>query len=305
MKKFLLKLALFLLPIFLMWGGLEVFYRTVPNNYTEKANNISLYYNTAEVLILGNSHSFYGLNPDDFYQKAYNLANISQSLYFDELLLYRHIDRFSKLKYVVVNVDYFTLSQEDDKMEDKWRKYFYHAQMDVDVPAITGFDVKQYSLALAPRYSITAENIRKYRESGTLAEGKTNGWAPKQGVDTTYNNARFGKIIANKHEYGTDDFSNNINRLQRMITACSKRGVKVLLVTMPVISHYADNVDKVKLHNIKEVCRQLEAKNNNAAYLDLFQHPLFNNNDFHDTDHLNIAGAKKCSVLVSKTLEQI
>lgn len=113
MKSFLRKLSWSLIPILLGWLALESFYRFIPNNYTEKQKQILQNYDS-EVLILGNSHSFYGINPLSFNQKAYNFSNISQSLYFDELLLEKNITHFNNLKYVVLTIDYFTLSQEDD-----------------------------------------------------------------------------------------------------------------------------------------------------------------------------------------------
>ena len=115
---------------------IEVFYRFVPNNYTQKASEVKKNYDS-EVLVLGNSHAFYGINPDDFSMKTYNFSNISQSLYFDELLLKKHLENFPNLKYVVLTVDYFSLSQIDNSSEDIYRKYYYEQYMDLDVPLIS------------------------------------------------------------------------------------------------------------------------------------------------------------------------
>lgn len=112
MKKFLLQLIFFMLPIIISWLLIELLYRDIPNNYSIKHRGVSFNSNT-EVIILGNSHSFYGLNPDYLSKSAYNLSNISQGLQIDEVLLYKHLEKFKKLKTVIFTVDYFTLSQND------------------------------------------------------------------------------------------------------------------------------------------------------------------------------------------------
>lgn len=107
--------------------SIELFYRTITNNYVVKTKNIQERYDDIEVLILGNSHTFYGLNPVYFDKSTFNMSNISQTLYFDKLIFERHFKNLKKLKYVIFNVEYTVLSQVDNTSEDVWRKYYYHA----------------------------------------------------------------------------------------------------------------------------------------------------------------------------------
>lgn len=125
MKRTRVRLFVFLFPILLVWGAVEFFYRAVPNNYTLKYNYMESHAGEVEVLLLGNSHSLFGLNPDYFSRKAFNLANISQTVYFDELLFNRYIDRMPNLKQVVFCIEYSSLSHQDDTNEDTFRKYYY------------------------------------------------------------------------------------------------------------------------------------------------------------------------------------
>src|SRR5690606_38546314 len=121
-----------LLPIILVWGATEVFYRSVENNYTYKNERIISEYKEIETLVFGDSHAFFGINPQYFSTKTFNIANVSQSLYFDELLLKKHIDSLPQLKTVILNISFFTLSVVDDSSEDRWRKYFYQQQMKLE-----------------------------------------------------------------------------------------------------------------------------------------------------------------------------
>ncbi|TRW22978.1 hypothetical protein FMM05_14870 [Flavobacterium zepuense] len=304
MRKFLIKLNYFLIPVVLGWLLLEIFYRAVPNNYTEKNKHIRGSYNDCQTLILGNSHTFYGLNPDDFTAPAFNISNVSQTLFYDKLLFEKHVDSFAVLKNIIIPIEYSSLSHSDFHPELEWRKYFYEDQMDLDTQTISDFDVKKYSLALVPRFSLTIFSLREYLKSGTLVECSTKGWRRQNGVNELYNNPKMAKIIADKHEDGSVDFRKNVQRLKNIIAACNKRGITVVLVTMPVTSNYAANVNQQKLALITKECSQL-AKIKNVYYLNLFQDSLFQDTDFYDTDHLNSGGAKKCSQLLDRFIKSI
>ena len=78
MKKLLTYISLFLIPIIVVWILAEVFYRTVPNNYTYKHQQISNN-KDIEVLILGESHTVSGINPEWLSLKAYNLSHVRKA----------------------------------------------------------------------------------------------------------------------------------------------------------------------------------------------------------------------------------
>lgn len=298
MKKFLNSLFIFMLPLLAIWAGVEILYRTAGNNYTIKNEQVKKTYEDAEVLILGNSHAFYGLNPDYFAKTAFNLSNVSQGLFIDELLLDKHLTNFKQLKYIVLTIDYFTLSQDDNLAEEPGRKYFYESLMDIETGLISDFDIKKYSLALAVHPQITIHSLKQYYKNGTLQECNSQGWAAKHGVGPD-NRPEMGKIIAAKHEDGSLRFDHNVGRLKRVIKICAQRDIEVVLVTMPVTTHYADNVDKSKLRKIFSACAEMESEFQSVKYINLFSDKRFNNNDFYDIDHLNTGGAKKCSEIIS------
>ena len=102
MRRLYLKIALFLLPLLLVWLALEVFYRQVPNNYSYKDQQLQKVAPDVQTLIMGDSHAFYGINPAYFKDPTFNLSNISQSLLTDELLLEKHISNLPALKSVFV-----------------------------------------------------------------------------------------------------------------------------------------------------------------------------------------------------------
>lgn len=282
----------------------ESFYRFVPNNYTVKNKNIQNNYKNNEVLIFGNSHTFYGLNPDFFTPKTFNISNISQSLYFDELLFHKHIDSLPHLKYVILNVEYTSLSQKPNTSEDVWRKYFYKAQMNLDVPIIQFYDLKQYSLATTRSFKMSLNTIEEYYKNKTIVQCNEKGWGTGYSYQNRMNNIpEIAKITVVKHEDGLSDFTANTKRIQSIIEKCNEKNIKVLLVTMPVSSAYASGVNQTKLASIFETCTAIVDNNTNASYLNLFKDSRFNEDDFFDPDHLNDKGAEKCSQIVDEILD--
>jgi|SRR5690554_3273174 len=305
MKYFINKISFFLIIIFSVWIFIECFYRFVPNNYTEKHKNIQNNYHKTEVLIFGNSHTFYGLNPEKFDQPAFNIANISQSIYFDKLLFDKHIDSFKNLKYVVLNLEYTSLSQKDNTQEDTWRKYFYREQMDLDVSIIPFYDISQYSLAMSRSFKNSIITIQQYFEKGTIIECDELGWGHKYTYDKRRQNLdELAVRVTEKHEDNSMDFKINTQRIKSIIKKCKEKNINVILVTMPVHKSYSEKVNPKKVRAIHSVAKNLALENSNSFYINLFYSDKFSDEDFYDPDHLNDRGAKKCSILLNEFIEQ-
>lgn len=304
MKRFYKKLLFFLLPVFLVWGLTEVFYRSVENNYTFKNERIVSEYHNIETLVLGDSHAFFGINPEYFSSNTFNIANVSQSLFFDELLLEKHIDSLSSLKTIVLNISFFTLSAEDDSFEDRWRKYFYQEQMDLDVSTISSYDPKYYSLALTRRFDKSVALFGEYFTNGTIVSCYDNGFGMQDEQNIVDDKEKTSEIIAKKHEDNSLEFTANINRLQRMINLCNKKGVAIYLIEMPVYKTYYELLDKVKKNKINSSLLQLEQKNKYVHFYDFSQNKNFEKFDLRDADHLTNEGAEKFSKLLNSLIEE-
>ena len=304
MKKFLTKCSFFVVTLFIVWLGLELFYRLVPNNYTLKNENVKGAYNDTEILIFGKYHAFYGLNPAHISKKAFNISNVSQTLFHDELLFDKHSGHFKNLKYVVLCIEYTSLSQTQEYAELKWRNYFYEAQMGLDTRLISPFDIKKYSLALVPRFSLTINSVRDYIKKGTLAECSAQGFGSLYDVHEVNNSPEIAKKVVQKHEDGSMDFDKNIERIDAIVQECRRKGISVILVNMPVTAYYANLVDSRKRDEIISVCKK-QALKGNVHYIDLFQDTRFETDDFFDVDHLNVIGAEKCSLILSDYIDNM
>jgi len=303
MKHLLYKIALFLIPIVLVWLAVEVFYRSAPNNYTFKYKQLEAQKASVETLIFGDSHAFFGINPEFLNTKSFNASNISQSLYFDELIFNKYLDEMPRLKTVVITIGYTSLSQQDNTSEDVWRKYFYTNQMDLEVPIVSNWDIKKYSLALTRRFKKSVELSQKYHAEGSVIGCDNSGWGYYYTVENSIKDIEANAVyIAKKHEDGLLDFTVNTKRIQKIIEESIAKGISIQLVFMPVSSAYAEQVNSNKVNAINNTLEALSKANKNTNYYNLFQDSRFNNSDFYDANHLNTKGAKKCSIILDELI---
>ena len=305
MRRLYSKLALFLLPLFLVWLALEVFYRQASNNYSYKDQQLQKVAPFTKTLIMGDSHAFYGINPVYFKDPTFNLSNISQSLLTDELLLEKHIANLPALKTVFINISYFTLSAKENDLESNWRKYFYYHSMGIRAPSISFWNPKRYSMALIQRFDKSIDLVQQYYKNHTIVSATPLGYGKQDMSNVVQDKEAISVVIANKHEDNSLDFKHNTARLQRIIALCKKYGGGVVLLEMPVYPAYYNLLDTEKKEKIKSVLHELSGVNDTVFYLDLSTSPLFEKQDLRDADHLTNSGAKKCSILLNRYIQDI
>ena len=305
MKSFYKKILFFLIPILIVWAIVEVFYQTTPNNYTYKTEQIAKKRESIETLLLGDSHILFGLNPDFLTSETFNIANISQSLYFDELILNKYIDDIPNLKTVVINISYFSLSSKENSKEDRWRKYFYHNQMDLEVPLIHPLDLRKYSLATTRKFQKTFLLIDGYLTEGTIVNCYANGYGKQDDTNIVKDKKKISSIIAKKHEDNLLDFNQNTKRVSRMIELCQSKDIKVILLQTPIHDIYYSLLNQKKTIKINTTLDSLTKVYKNTIHLDWTQHKSFNTNDLRDADHLTNEGAKKCSLILNEVIEKL
>ncbi len=303
MRKLILKIGWFSIPIVVFCGAIELFYRFVPNDYSVKHATIPSKFKNTEVLIFGNSHTFYGLNPHYFDRPTFNLAFVSQTLYFDKLLFDTYISKFQNLKCVILHIEYTSLSELVATKENNWRKYYYRYYLKLNVPSISKFDIRKYSLATTRTINFNTKLMVQYCKEGSIVNCDSNGfgidYTPEKSIKIEKKDAL--KRVENVEDH-LMDFTENYNRIQSMITTCNKRGIKVIILNMPVTTYFSEAVNQTKLKKIQKTCSEIAQQNKNVTYLNLFQNRTFIADDFYDVDHLNTNGAKKCSLLVNRFL---
>ena len=99
----------------------EVVLRNIPNDYIYKKKYLDVYSNEIETLVLGSSHSFYGVNPAFFFKNTFNASHISQSFDYDLEILEKYDGYLGELKTVVIPISYFSLFHKLESGSESWR----------------------------------------------------------------------------------------------------------------------------------------------------------------------------------------
>ena len=124
MRKFIIKLILVISPFIIIALPMEYFLRQVPNDYIYKSNYLDEHSNEIEVLILGGSHSYFGINPDYFTAKTFNAGNVSQPLNIDFKLLEKYQNNFKSLKIIIIPMSYRSEERRVGKeCRSRWSPY--------------------------------------------------------------------------------------------------------------------------------------------------------------------------------------
>jgi len=240
-----------------------------------------------EVLIMGSSHAYVGVNPDFLSFKSINLAYNDRHLKNDISILNKFLDEFPKVKAIIMPSDYFTLWHDSNENE---HNSITKAHFDINMSL--------FDWILHPQLC-RLNCLRGEEKSG-------NGFRPNHKKLSEYDSIKINKMIINRiNTFHTDMLSNNINKvssdlllsLENLVQRCQKKNVILLFVEYPVIKSlrekYKDSLKKINLINY--------AHKRNWKNLNLNQYK-FNDSLFNDVDHLNFDGAKKASKIIDSVL---
>jgi hypothetical protein len=301
MKQFIRKFILFMLPISMFVSGSEYAIRHVPNDYSYKNEYLAKHAQNIEILVLGSSHSFFGINPEYFSRPAFNAAYVSQSLTYDEFIYEKYKDQMRKLKTIVLPISYFSLFTNLEESIEHWRvknyTIYYHCQYHTDLENSTEF------LSTTPTKLFTG--IKKYLTGGSYISETTSGF----GID--YSNVPQSDLVATgasaAERHTAKNFNllgENIQILNKLIDLSSEKGVKVILYTPPARKQYIDHLDANQLSAMKTAISHVLQDHSNVEYYDLMRDDRFVDSDFHDADHLNGVGAKKLTEILDRVFNK-
>ncbi len=299
MKRFIISVIIFILPLVLLFTILEYVIRNIPNDYSFKKNHIIDKGNEIETLILGSSHTFMGVNPEYFQSVAFSLANTSQSLFYDKELLMEYNDYMPNLKKVIIPISYFSLSHKLDKGEENGRKYDYLHYMNCKTKILSNKNVKYYSAFLAKGFSKSSRAIKNYVFKGkTPISCNSYGWCTSYSYSKRHDLKSTALTAAKRHENGSLDFSENVKHLEEIINFSRLHNFEVVLINTPTTKYYYDNLDSQKLAKIFKTCSDI-SEINSIKYFNFSHDKCFTEEDFYDGDHLNDRGATKFSKLLN------
>ena len=259
--------------------------------------------NSIEVLFLGSSHIYYGINPEYISRNSFNGSHISQSLNFDLAILEKYNESWKNLRYIIIPIDYFSMYSTLEGGIENWRVKNYRIYYDIPKYGNYWSDFEILNGKLPSNIS----RVKSY-----LFNGKSDVTCNKFGFGTNFNSKgskdliETGKTASKRHtvelENNQTTFSKNIQTINYMIEFANSHKLKIIFITCPAYSSYRENLNPIQLDNSVNVIKQLSAHNTNTSYHNLLTDNTFVADDYYDADHLNENGAKKLTLKIDSII---
>lgn len=318
MKIFFKKILIFsLLPLVILLL-FDFWLRGQDSVYEEKYEGLLSAKDTVQLLILGNSHAAYGVDPTAFSTiYAYNLANLSQTIYFDKRQTLRSIEQgVRRLEYVLISVDYHSLFTESQENRDYWSWYGHgiaYKEKNYLLPAISPF---LWGYTPKVSFSLLSKTIRnhiRYQGESDIhfnVESDIDASAPlQQGFitftetdDDSFNEISYRERIERYREPVDSKRVEVLADLEDFIVQLQSSGITPIFFTSPTFHDYNQYLDRATLHrNMNDIHRLSEKYG--IEHWDYMDDHHFTKEDFYNSDHLNKRGAVKFSKLLSERLD--
>lgn len=304
MKK-IIKILLFLLPIFLFIGFVEYKMSKVESDYSIKAKLLEEQKKDIEVVFLGGSQTAKGVNPEKIDVTSFNLGNNMQTIFHDTSIISKKSQEMPKLKLVVFNL-ILPILDGDIRDTDAHELFYYY-----DHYYHTGYqykrdylDLRAYSKIFMFGYS---NSIRYLLNDFTIEKNKgyiikSNGFMEiSEDRDMKGSTPNTQEVMAEYSKYLKDENREKNERyLDKAIEELKNKGIEVVFLITPTMKSYSDLMEKNYLYTLEYLKKMKE--NYNIQYFDYFKDSRFSEEDFLDISHLNRRGANRFSKMINEEI---
>jgi hypothetical protein len=301
MRRFALKLALFLAPILLALGLVEYELSRVPTGYAAKRLYLERNIGEARVLVTGSSHAYYAVHPRLFGVPAFNTAYVSQDIYYDTRIVLKYLPRAENLRLVIVSVSYFSFEARMDDSASSWRAPFYRRHWGIG-EAPPGFRLSEYSYIAQYGVERTRGLLWElFRNRASEEISPEDGHSVLRGMHPA--GVLRGKVAVASHHtvMKVENVERNVRHLGELFDALRARGVAAVMITTPVSQSYREHMRPDTYRRMQEAVSDL-SRRYGLEYRDYLADARFTPDDFADSDHLNARGAEKFSLILKDEL---
>lgn len=302
MRKFLLNVLLFLVPVVLFLTALELIVHTIPNSYSYKYNYVRNNGDSIQAISLGHSQMYDGFMPEVFKLKAFNLCNSAQSFKEDYYILDGLMSYLPNLKCVILPIGYMNVvDKSDDKDGFTERSTFYYEYMNVTydnkIPIKYRYEYLDPKRALE---KVTSYYLHHIDIVGCDSLGRRSTHSLKERQhELGYENVLYD-YTAKTHDKNKMHLQVG-NYLEKILSILNAKKIKAILVSPP---HYwacfnQKNIEQEEfLQNyIKSIRNKYEFQ-----YINLEDDFRFVDKDFYNETHLSEIGAKKFTRILNDSI---
>lgn len=312
MKKFIIKLLYFSLPILIIAYPLDFvmsYYLNQSNTYPgefEVWNDIYSSNANCDIAIYGSSRSWVHIDPqilsDSLNIKVYNFGIDGHNFWLQYLRHIEFLKHNEKPKTIILSVDVFSLQKMKDLYQlDQFLPYMlWNSNIQEYTSSYIGYNKFDYYLPLV-RYSgksnaisLIKENIardkvtNRYRQNGFL------------GMDREWN-ADLEKAKKGQKSYEINTDSNSIVLFEKFINECKANDIELIFVYTP---EYIDGQNFVANRNdIIQIYRDLSTKYSIEFYDYSNDSLCLDKKYFYNASHLNKSGAEIFSKKLASDLK--
>jgi hypothetical protein len=275
-------------------------YLNLPSQFSIKYKQMSLL-EYVDVLVLGSSHTYFGVDASEISSTSYNAALSAQSYKYDFLVLNNLISRQVKVKCVILPISSFSRDFNVETSVEPWRKYQYWHRYNLHVFGLQDyFDIRSYiaimgdvdalgSLRCILTGKVTVQD-NDVRSDGTAVIG--DGGISSSMAQTQADEA------ATKHLSYTG--ANGEYWFRKIVNLCKSSNSNLILISTPVTLEYYQLVSTKLKRDQNELYEIAKSIDKDVVFRDYSQTRNFVYRDFWDCNHLNPTGAKKLGRLIRR-----
>lgn len=296
MKAFVRLSLLFFLLVAATVGAGEWYVRSLPNPARNKHEWMQKNSRTVRTLILGSSHTFYGIDAASLGPHAYSLAMVSQTYRYDDYLL-RHYPTDS-LRAVILPFSYFSL-YEDYEIMDTDAQYASRYRIYMDCPYHSR--LSRYAFEFMDKNAFL-ERLKSLWKPARLtwdSLGTGTNYRPELRA-TPWDNGQIRAEVNTATDWRAERA--NLHFLHSIASWCQSRDVRLLLVSTPLSPQFRRHASPAQLAENHRALAGLLRRYPTVEYCDYSADPRFSDHDFFDADHLSTTGAARLTALLRAQL---
>lgn len=303
MKRFIKKSLFFILPVLCIFICMEFLLRHIPNDYKIKKEYLDKNAQNIEILCLGSSEVYYGINPIYFSKNGFNASHIAQTIESDLEILKKYQNKLKRMKYIIIPVSYITLYRNLHNNAETWRIKNYTLYYNIH----TSTNIKDYSEVLSFDTVTNIQRlysyyIKKKQEITTSELGFGANHPSTYQEDLIKGGEEYAKRYTRNNKKGFFLFDGNIELLKSIIQIAQNNKAVVIFFTPPMYYTCRDNLDYGQIERSINAISEIAKEYNNTIYINYMYDKTFIKSDYFDAAHLNEIGAEKQTKLLNNLI---